>query len=458
MRILRFEGVWHPLRDWIEPAFVTLDEQGRLVRISGEAPETPFESVAGFALPGFQNAHSHAFQYAMAGLTEYLPVDQRHDDFWSWRTAMYRLALRITPDQLQAIAAQLYAEMLRHGYTDVAEFHYLHHAPNGDPFLNPAEMGERLVAAAAAAGIGLTLIPIFYQRGGFGASPSAHQRRFVCADRFRYGKLVEASAAAVRGYHRARLGVGIHSLRAVDASEIWPTFHDAPADATRHIHIAEQIREVDDCLGALKARPIEWLAANVDLDARYVLVHATHATDGELSAVAESGASVALCPSTEGNLGDGLFSLGTFREHGGNWCIGTDSHVGLSFTEELRLLDYGQRLHHRRRNLLCTAPGDDSGTIALLESTTTGRRAMGLEPSLFEAGAPFDAVVYRADFPTLAGAPSARRLSALVYSSDTTAIYGTMVNGEWRVRHGLHHRFDKIRRDFDRAIGELRDQ
>jgi formimidoylglutamate deiminase len=394
------------------------------------------------------NAHSHAFQYAMAGVAEYLPREAGRDDFWSWREKMYALAMSVEPDAMEAIAGMLYGEMARHGYTAVAEFHYLHHAPDGRPYADQAEMGRRLIAAAKSAGIKITLIPIFYRMGGFGQAPQARQIRFLSPTVEAYQRLLEVSAEAVKGEAHARLGWGIHSLRAATTEDFSSLLGDAPAALPFHLHIAEQRKEVEACEAYLGARPIRWLLENHRVDGRFHLVHATHCDPDEARDLAKSGAHVVLCPSTEGNLGDGFFPLRAYLEAGGRWSIGTDSHVGLSFCEEIRWLDYGQRLRHEKRGIFCLEAGDDSGELALRQAILGGRAAMGFEEMPFALGQPFDAVVYDAHHPLLAMAPQARRLSSLVYASDTSAILGTITDGRWIVRQQRHHALDTLRQRF----------
>lgn len=424
---------------WIEPAFIQTDDQGKIQEICAEPPrENIDEVVRGWALPGFQNAHSHAFQYAMAGLAENLPAHSNDDDFWSWRDSMYQVALNVSPDHVEAIASWLYSEMARVGYTAVAEFHYLHHDPEGNPYENTALMGEKLMQAAQNAGIGLTLIPIFYQKGDFGQPPKPEQRRFISKSVEDYFRLIEKSQQLARNYPNVRIGVGVHSLRAAETQDIQKIAENTK-ETPLHLHVSEQQKEVDRSLEYLKARPVAWCLDNLAVDERFSFVHATHLDEEEVKKLAGSKVNVVLCPSTEGNLGDGFFPLRTYWELGGRWTIGTDSHIGLSPLEELRWLDYGQRLKRQMRNTLCTKGGEDSGTLAFKESIVTGRRALG-EPShqFFSKGQTLDAVVINSQVPLLGQRPKERRLSTLIYASDTTALLGTLTNGKWIVKNGRH--------------------
>ncbi len=442
---------------WLEPAFIEVDKEGVIQRVTSEKPDKEIDEIAGgYALPGYQNAHSHAFQYAMAGLAENLPRQSQSDDFWSWREAMYTLALTLNPDQMEAIATMLYSQMLRHGYTHVVEFHYLHHNPDGSDYENIAEMGSRLLSAAEKTGIRITLVPIFYQMGGFGQKPSERQARFISSTRDDYRKLMEKTEEKLSYCSKAQLGWGIHSLRAVQAQDVVATFSQAPSHCPLHIHVSEQQKEVNDCLAYLGKRPVQWLSDNVEVSKRYHLVHATHTSPEEISLMAQSGAHVVLCPSTEGNLGDGFFSFQEYCQQGGNWSIGTDSHIGLNPNEELRILDYGQRLKKEKRNIICQTPGSDSGDLIFRGSVQGGRRAAGQNDTRFFApGQEFDAVILDKDEPLIQVTSSERRLATFVYAGDVSWIKGTIVQGKWLVQNQHHQREKEIVAHFQRAMKEL---
>jgi formimidoylglutamate deiminase len=415
---------------WLENATVSLNDAGEIVSVS-QAENAESIYIDGYALPGFQNAHSHAFQYAMAGLAERHSGAREADDFWSWRETMYSLALNLNPEQMKIIAAMLYAELVRHGWTNVAEFHYVHHDENGAPYDNPARMGEALIEAAKDAGIKITLIPIFYQKGGFGLSANERQRRFISKTFEDYLKIFEASKQACKQYEGANIAVGIHSMRGVDHRDILRTATEAAQDVPFHIHVSEQLKEVEDSLEYLGKRPVEWLLDNVELNERFHLVHATHLNKIETERLARSGANVVLCPSTEGNLGDGIFPLHAFQSFGGHWSIGTDSHVGLNPLEELRLLDYGQRLITHRRSTFTGDKIEDGGLYAICKATVAGRRAMNnFEAEFFAAGASFDACIVKSDEPLLADVNPENLTSAIVYSTDASQIYGSFAAGK----------------------------
>lgn len=448
IRYFNFRGLYTS-SGWIIPAYVGVDAAGTIQYLSEKAPAdpTPLEFVDGYAMAGFQNAHSHAFQYAMAGRAEIHPTGSQ-DDFWSWREAMYACALSMDPDQMQTVATMLYIEMLRKGYTHVAEFHYLHHDKDGKPYSNLSEMGLRLLEAAKTAGIRITLIPVFYQKGGFGKDPQPRQRRFISKTTDDYFHLLDDSADAVKNFPLANLGFSVHSLRAVDEKDILRTFHEGPKSIPFHIHTAEQLKEVEDCVNHLKQRPVEWMLNSLPVDERFHLVHCTHMNDDEVTRLARSGGNAVLCPGTEGNLGDGIFRLTDFANAGGNWSIGTDSHISLNYLEDLRWLDYGQRLITHKRNTF-----DNGATILHEKTNSSGRKAMGLPPKQFlQVNAPLDVVVFNANSPLLTHGKNDFLLPSIVYNCDSADILGTMVNGKWVVKDQHHADQKETRRSFEQVL------
>ena len=459
MTAYKFKGILTE-NGWVKNALVELDNSGKIIRFSPENNETNCEILDVFAIPGFQNAHSHAFQYAMAGLAEKHATGKAPDDFWSWREAMYALALSISPDDLEAIATMLYAEMLRHGYTHVAEFHYVHHDKNGKPYDNLSEMGERLVLAAKKAGIGITLIPIFYQKGGFGKEPTDGQKRFISPDQEAYLNLLEASKKSCSHYEHASVAIGIHSMRGVEPSIIAEIAKSGPQDIPFHIHISEQLKEIEDSKSYLGQRPVEWMLDHVEMNDRFHLVHATHLTTDEMLGIAESQVNVVLCPSTEGNLGDGIFPLRGFQEAGGKWSIGTDSHVGLNPFEELRILDYGQRLISHKRNTYYSNQQGDSGLFAFDMALHSGRKAMINNPrtTYFKTGDYFNALLLDAHAPLLAATGFDNLASTILYSTDASMQYGTFSQGKLVVQNGKHKDIESIGSSFVQAINELKNR
>ena len=374
MKTYQVKGILQQ-KDWLLNPFITIDSNGKITKIQSNG--TSNEYIDGYLLPGFQNAHSHAFQYAMSGLAEIHTYRCRKDDFWAWRHAMYEVALSINPEQLESIATMLYVEMLCNGYTSVAEFHYLHHDDKGLPYANISELGMRLISAAKTAGIHITLIPIFYQKGGFGLPAESHQRRFLSKDVDDYFRLLEASDASIKHYENAQMGFGIHSLRAADKNSIERIFKEGPTHAPIHLHLAEQLKEVDACVDFYGERPAQWLLNQGVLNERFHLIHCTQLNSQEVKGIAASQAQVVLCPSTEGNLGDGIFSLKEFQNQGGKWSIGTDSQINLNPLEELRILDYGQRTKTHDRAQFTSEHQGDAGKFAVDMAWHNGRKAMG---------------------------------------------------------------------------------
>jgi formimidoylglutamate deiminase len=441
---------------WRESVLLEVDAAGRWTRITPGVAQAPAGArvLAGPVLPGMVDAHSHAFQRAFAGLSE----RRAHaaDDFWSWRDRMYGVALRVTPDQMQAIAAQLYLELLRGGYTHVCEFHYLHHAPDGSAYADPATLCWALADAAAEAGMGLTLLPVLYERAGF-LQPALRddQRRFR-GD----APMVLSLQRAVRSAGRPLLdaGVAIHSLRAASAASITQLNTALRDDAGPiHIHIAEQVQEVDDCLAATGLRPIAWLCRHAAPDARWHLVHATHATQQEIDAVASSGATAVICPGTEANLGDGLTDIPAWLAAGVPLSIGSDSHVTRDWTEELRWLEYGQRLRLRQRNVAADPAQAEGATAARLFDAaihaggrSAGQAAWGLVP-----GARADALVLDTAADALRGIPPSHLLDALVFSGCSGRFREVMVAGRSVLHEGRHPQEQAIAARFSAAMDAL---
>ncbi|MEO7105297.1 MAG: formimidoylglutamate deiminase [Rhodoferax sp.] len=389
--------------------------------------------LPGPVLPGVVNAHSHAFQRAIAGLTERRSSGAgAADDFWSWRDRMYSAANRITPEQLESIASQLYAELLAGGYTQVCEFHYLHNALDGAPYADPAEMSLALVRAAQRTGMGLTLLPTLYMRSGFTASGLREDQRRFASTPESIARVVEAVQTQTKGDTRINVGVAIHSLRAVSpAALIELAAYAKKADLPVHIHIAEQTQEVDDCLAHTGQRPIEWLLNHVEVDARWNLVHATHTTASELAGIQSRGGFIVICPATEANLGDGVFDLPGYAAVQGKWSIGSDSHVTRRWSEELRLLEYSQRLTQRKRNVAAQTLGHTSSAAALLEAAVGGgHNATGLALGGIAVGQRADFAVLDAQSPSLLGVPADHLLDALVFSSPDARFDSVYVAGQ----------------------------
>jgi formimidoylglutamate deiminase len=407
------------------------------------------EHLPGLVVPGMPNLHSHAFQRAMAGLAE--RGGPEGDNFWRWREVMYRFLTILSPEDVQAIAAQLYVECLLHGYTSVAEFHYLHNAPDGSRYADPAELAHRTVAAAQSAGIGLTLLPVLYRRSQFGgAPPTEGQRRFVLSVD-QYASLCETMARSVA------IGIAPHSLRAVTPTDLGAAIGIA-GDRPIHIHIAEQEKEVADCLAWSGTRPVDWLLDHSPVDQRWCLVHATHADAVERQRLAASGAVAGLCQTTEANLGDGIFPLREYLAEGGRCGIGSDANVCTSPVEELRWLEYVRRLETRTRNVSETRRGASVALNLYRRALAGGAQALGRNAGAIAPGKVADLVVLDTKHPALVGRTGDAVLDAWMFCGSSTPVRDVMVAGSWTVRDGRHAAQPAIRAAFSDTMQRLADR
>ncbi len=453
MTSLWFESALLP-RGWASQVRLHAAE-GHIERVTAGVPAQADDERHALGVPGLPNVHSHAFQRGIAGLTERRGAGE--DSFWSWRELMYRFVERMDPDELQALSALAFAQMLEGGFTHVGEFHYLHHDHNGVPFADPGELAGRIVAAAAETGIGLTLLPTFYAHAGFGGvAPTPRQRRF-CTDPERFAKILEASRKAVQQLPGGSVGVAAHSLRAVTPAQLTAVVELARGGVI-HIHIAEQIKEVEECLAWSGRRPVEWLLENQPVDERWCLVHATHATDAELAGMAARGAIVGLCPVTEANLGDGIFPAARFFAHGGRMGIGSDSNILLDAAEELRLLEYSQRLAQRARNVLATGSGASTGRSLFDAALSGGAQALhpgGSKAAGLAAGAPLDVVSLSAAHPALLARREDEILDSWIFAGGRTVIDCVWRAGVKVVSGGRHHDRDRLVARYGQALRRL---
>ncbi|MBB6485436.1 formimidoylglutamate deiminase [Rhizobium lusitanum] len=431
---------------WHENVRITL-EGGRITDIAKSVEPKAGDDRQDILVPAMPNLHSHAFQRAMAGLAEVR--GPTNDSFWSWRTVMYKFALSMTPDHVEAVAAQLYMEMLEAGFSRVGEFHYLHHDKDGSHYANIAELAERIGAASAETGIALTLLPVFYAHSGFGgAAPIEGQRRFINSLES-FEALMAGCKTVTSRLPGAELGIAPHSLRAVTPEELAKLIPIA-GDGPIHIHVAEQVKEVEDCIAWSGARPVQWLLDNTPMNERWCLIHATHMTEDETRRMAKSGAIAGLCPITEANLGDGVFAAPLFIEEGGRYGIGSDSNILISVPEELRQLEYSQRLALRARNVIATTGG--STARKLFDSAVVGGGAALKAPAGLAVGNCADIVSLDA--------------SAVPYLSEDrvldhwTFAGGFKVDGVWalgkkQVEGGRHIKREAISARFHQAMAEL---
>ena len=408
---------------------------GKFAGIERDVPPAAGDERVAVALPGMCNVHSHGFQRGMAGLTEFRGPEA--DNFWSWRTLMYRFVARMTPDDIGAISAQAYVEMLESGFTRVGEFHYVHHDPKGVPYANPAETAVHVAAAVARTGIGLTLLPVFYANGGFGGAPANEgQRRFVNGmDGF--ARLLDASRKIVRSLEGATLGVAPHSLRAVTPEELAQVVK-LGGDGPVHIHAAEQTLEVEQCMAWSGARPVQWLLDHAAVDSRWCLVHATHMNDDESARLAASGAVAGLCPVTEANLGDGIFPATAYLGAGGAFGIGTDSNVSIAVASELRQLEYSQRLRDRARNVIGAADARSTGRVLFEGALRGGAQALGVAAGIAK-GAAADFLSLSDESSALAGRAGDALLDSVIFAAGGECIDGVWRAGRKVVTQGRHH-------------------
>jgi formimidoylglutamate deiminase len=451
LRAYLFEKALLP-SGWADGVLVEVGDDGIIAGVASGGAPAGAESVAGIALPGLPNLHCHAFQRGMAGLAE--RRGPANDSFWTWREVMYRFLSALTPDDVEAIAAYAYMEMLEAGFTTVGEFHYLHHDPAGRPYADLGEMSARIAAASARTGIALTLLPSLYTYGGFGnAAPNLGQIRFINpTDRF--VSLMMRAREIVAKLPHAALGIALHSLRAVSTEQLREAaaiFAEGPV----HIHAAEQTKEVDDCVASLGARPVQWLLDEMGIDARWCLIHATHMTDDETKRLAKSGAVAGLCPLTEGSLGDGIFNGETYLADGGRFGIGSDSNIQIDAPAELRQLEYSQRLKARARNVMTVTEGESTGRSLYTRALLGGAQALAQPMGGIAAGQRADIVVLDADHPDLGGASGDMVLDVLVFSAGRGLIDTVIAGGKTVVADGRHHARDEIARRYRETVARL---
>jgi formimidoylglutamate deiminase len=442
---------------WANRVRVMIDETGHLASVSPDSTAKPGDERLGskVLLPAPGNLHSHAFQRAMAGMTEYRSAS--HDDFWSWRSLMYRFLDVLTPDEIEAIAALVYVEMQEAGYAAVGEFHYVHHQPGGAAYDNIAELSERIFAAAGETGIGLTHLPVLYTYGGADRQPlQGGQLRFGC-DIDRFQSLHQAASTGLKRLNNDSLiGVAPHSMRATYPEQLFE-LSDHFGSGPIHIHVAEQRREVQEINAWLGARPVAWLLDNLDINARWCLVHATQMQAAETVGLARSGAVAGLCPITEANLGDGIFPGQSYGQHGGRYGVGSDSNVRISVSEELRQLEYSQRLKHRARNVLAQ---DEVATGETLyrQAAIGGAQALGRNSGTLEEGRLADLVAIETDHVVLCGLTTRQLLDGWIFAADDTVVTDLWSAGRHCVRDGRHRLRDSVERRFRTALRRLIDR
>ncbi|WP_022953279.1 formimidoylglutamate deiminase [Leucothrix mucor] len=437
---------------WAENVRISIDAAGTVSKI-----ETDIAGAnSGCLLPGMANLHSHAHQRAMAGLAE--RAGSTDDSFWTWRKIMYQFLQAIQPEQLHAIAAQLYVEMLKSGYTRVAEFQYLHHQPSGQHYDNPAEMSLQTLQAARETGLGMTNLPVHYQFGGFGEQPLGQQQQRFANDPELFLRIVEELQHASANDANVVTGMAAHSLRAVGKQGLSTILASLQKDSALpvHIHIAEQTKEVNDCIAWSGLRPVEYLLDNFKVDQHWCLIHATHMSESETRAVAGSGAVVGICPATEGNLGDGFFNAVEYLKAGGQFGIGSDSHISVSPSEELRWLEYGQRLLHRSRNVLAGGYERSTGRTIFDKAVAGGAQACGHNSGAIAVGKRADFIVLDTNHPLLCERSGDELLDSWIFSGNSNAVRDVCVGGKHVIQGGHHAQEAAIADRFKSTLKTLR--
>ena len=442
---------------WRQDVCVRIDDAGMIQSVDAGGTVAGVETITGHAVPAVANVHSHAHQRAMAGLAE--RSGPGADSFWTWREAMYRFVLRMRPEDLEAVAAQLYVETLKSGSTVIGEFQYLHHQPDGTPYDNRAEMSLRCLAAAETAGIGITVLPALYSFGGFGGQPAAEGQQRFLNDSAGFGEIIEMLFAQAERQALQRVGIAPHSLRAVTAellNEVIDGLDVLDGSAPIHLHVAEQIKEVEDCMAwSSGVRPVAYALDHFDLSGRWCTIHATHMTADETKRLAASGCIAGLCPTTEANLGDGIFPATQFLDAGGTIAIGSDSHIAVSPAEDLRMLEYSQRLRDLSRNALAGGPERSTGRRLFDAVADGGARAMMQPVGAIAPGKRFDVAVLDEDHPALIGRLGDDVLDSWIFSGGNACVRDVYVAGAQVVKDGRHVREDTVLADYRKAIARL---
>jgi formimidoylglutamate deiminase len=437
---------------WSNDVLVTISADGRIADVQANAGNAAYDARYPVLLPAPANLHSHTFQRAMAGLTETRSPSGR-DSFWTWRELMYRFLDLLSADDIEAIAAFAFMEMLEAGFGSVAEFHYVHHAPGGAPYENLAELSKRIASAASESGIGLTLLPVFYRYGGLDRRPLAGGQQRFGNDLERYAQLFAGAEEAVRLLGAdANLGIAPHSLRATAKEDLAELVQWRPG-VPFHMHIAEQEREVEEVLAATGRRPVEWLLENFGVDGRWCLIHATHMTSAETEGLAKSGAVAGLCPVTEANLGDGIFDGARFLQSGGRFGVGSDSNIRITVAEELRQLEYSQRLRDRARAVLAD-PDQSTGRRLFETALRGGAQALGRHCGVLESGAWADIIALNPS--RFAGSGKGDGiLDGWIFTGGNDAVTDVWSAGRHMVREGRHVHRERIERRYAETLAGI---
>ena len=443
---------------WQTDKTIKLDSNGVIIDIY-DGKDQGSATLNGSVIPGMINCHSHAFQRAFAGFSEYR--GNKQDSFWSWRDIMYRFVAKMTPEDAAIVAEYAFIELLKSGFTSVAEFHYLHHQQNGSRYSDIAEMSHQVINAALNAGINITHLPVLYSYAGFGhKQPSNAQGRFINTTES-YVQLWERLQSHYQNTEGLQLGIAPHSLRAVSEqqlAEIIPWVQQKNANSPIHIHIAEQKQEVEDCLAFYGKRPVEWLLEKFSVDQNWCFVHATHLTEKEVTQLASSGAVAGICPITEANLGDGIFPTSEYLQKGGRLAIGSDSHILINVAEELRLLEYGQRLTKYQRAVLTSEHCSSVGQFIYLKSAFDGALASSRNSGVIEIGKRADFVVLNDKASSMLAKQNHQRLDAAIFASAEMPISQVVIAGKVVVEDNKHSNQERVTQAYERVLNKLVNQ
>lgn len=451
-KTIKFQSIYSE-GNWIEDAFVTYNQSGVITAIEKKFEGKHFTEIDGFFIPGIQNSHSHAFQFAIRGITEFSDPKYPNDSFWTWRESMYRVAKNLSPEDINSIAKMAFLQMLRKGYTHTVEFHYIHNTPTGELYSRVEEMSLAIIDAAIVTGIGLTLIPVYYGKSPLNQSITSAQKRFNIHDLSRYADLMQRIGKYTKD-NAVILGHGVHSVRAAHLDEIKEIFESKNlSKGPKHIHISEQELEVQLFIHNYNRRPIEWILENFDQDS-INLVHATHLSNFELKSLAASRHNVILCPTTEANLGDGLFPLPEFVKLSGKWCIGSDSQISICPFRELELADYAHRLKQRKRNPLLYRNKNNTGKIIFDQITESSPLATGQICSL-KVGGNMTGLVVDTHHPHITNRETNHRLASIIFGHDPDMIIKTIVQGKENISHNRHEFEEEIRISFMKTLRKI---
>lgn len=440
---------------WADDVHICLNDSGEFLTVTPDYTEADFP-LLGTAIPGISNIHSHAFQRVMSGLVEHRSSD--NDSFWTWRDLMYRFANRLTVEEIENITAMTYMEMLKAGYTSVCEFHYLHHQADGSFYNNPGETSLAIKRAAEKSGIGLTLLPVLYMTSGFDNQPvkNAQLRFYHSVDD--YCDLINSLSREFRNARRHHLGIAFHSLRAVPIAAmhtVLETIQIMGSQSPIHIHISEQQQEVEDCIQFSGKRPVQLLLDEFDINVEWCLIHATHMDQNEIESLAQTGAVVGLCPTTEANLGDGIFPLQRFLNSGGQIAIGSDSNISISPVEELRWLEYGQRLSLNSRNVASQHNTVHCGESLLQSVYNGGSHACGGQQGAIAPGYQANLIFLDIESPQFVDKTNQYLLDSFIFSGNKNPVRDVMLAGEWVVRNFQHVRESQIINNYKTTIHKL---